>query len=254
MNLLLTRHQSVSLPIGPLNEVQCQTGSGLVNQLNIQLYTPVRANEITQFLCDSTLIKQHYGSVRLSWQARDTLTPINLLNQDFDVIMGREHSLKGLVPSFSQLYSPIIKFDGFSVYWFSRKAIEFSELEKLRIGLVEDPLSHTHYLLPLQDLKARSSNIDALDIHYYADNYSLYEAFDRREVDIISTIEMFRKGRNDGLHSVRITTDNSATLFVTSELSNAVRCELLTALEPVVEHLSTILNLSSVQTSLTGCN
>ena len=254
MNLLLTCHQSGPLAIGPLNEVQCQTGSALGDQLNIQLYTPVRANKITQFLCDSTLVKQHYGSVRLSWQARDTLTSINLLNQDYDVIMGREHSLKGLVPSFSQLYAPIIKFDGFSVYWFSHQAIEFSQLDKLRIGLVEDPLSHTHYLLPLQDLKARSSNIAALDIKYYADNYSLYEAFDRREVDMISTIELFRKGREDGLHSFRITTGNSATLFVKSDISDAVRCELSTALEPVIEHLSTILNLSSVKTSLPGCD
>lgn len=214
---------------------------------------PIEAHKITGSLCNSPVIQQHYGSVRLSWQPRETVTAVNILNQDFEVIMGREHSLKGLVPHFSLLYSPIISFDGFSVFWFSHQAIDFSTLTNQRIGLVEDNLSHTHYLLPLQDLKARSSNIDDLDIHYYADNYSLYEAFDNREVDMISTIAVFRNGREDGLHSVKITDRNSATLFVTNDLPDKVRCELADALSPLVEYLTRILNLISVETSQSGC-
>ena len=81
----------------------------------------------------------------------------------------------------------------------------------------------------------------------------MYEAFDNREVDMISTIAVFRNGREDGLHSVKITDRNSATLFVTNDLPDKVRCELADALSPIVEYLTRILNLISVETSQSGC-
>lgn len=253
IDLMLTRHAAYSVDIGPLNQLQCQTGSGLSKQLNIQVYTAVAAHQITQTLCQSALIQHHYGSVKLSWQARDTLSAVNLLNKDFEVIMGREHSLQGLVPNFAELYSPIIKFNGFSVYWFSYQQIDFNQLQNKTIGLVQDTLSHTHYLLPLQDLKTHHRNIDELDIRYYPDNYSLYKAFDSREVDMISTIELFRNGREDGLNSTRITNGNSATLFVSHTMSPSVRCEVIDALNPIVDYLTKVLNVRSVETTAAEC-
>ena len=253
LSLSLTQQHVSAVNIGPLNQLECETGSALSEQLSLQVYTPVAAHKITQTLCDSPLIQARYGSVMLSWQARETLSAVNLLNQDFDIVMGREHSLKGLLPSFSELYIPIIKFDGISVFWFSHRAIEFDRLTEHAIGLVEDTLSHTHYLLPLQDLKSRHINIDMLDIHYYPDSYSLYAAFDSGEVDMISTIESFRHGREEGLHSVRITDVNSATLFASHTLPGPIRCEVTSALTPMTEHLSVVLKLRSAVTNLSGC-
>lgn len=252
-DLMLTQHRVASLDIGPLNQQTCSTHSGLAKQLSIQVYAPVAIHSITNNLCNSRLIQQHYGSVTLSWQARETLTAINLLNQDFDVVMGREHSLNGLVPEFSRLYAPLVNFAGFSVYWFSHQPLDFTHLESYQIGLVEDTLSHTHYLLPLQDLKARHINIEDLNIRYFSDNYSLYKAFDNRQVDMISTIQQFRVGREDGLQSQLISDGNSATVFASRTLPEPVQCEVTKALKPMIKHLSAILKLTSVEVKLQGC-
>ena len=253
VNLYLTRHTASSISLGALNQVSCSTATTNKPQLHIRLYLAIKVQQISARLCASPIVAQHFSKVIVSWQPREAMSTVSLLNQDFDVLMGRAHSLKGLLPDFDKLYTPQINIDGFAVQWFSRLPIDFNELAHRRIGLVNDPLSHTHYLLPLQSLKAHGIPIDTLNITYFPDIYSLYNAFDEGKIDMLSTIDHFAKEHADARYTSIISNSNSTSFFFARHLTQPVTCEIATALKPLIEHVSALVGLRQVQAMPKNC-
>ncbi|NVK54827.1 MAG: hypothetical protein HWE26_04380 [Alteromonadaceae bacterium] len=253
VNLYLTRHVASSVVLGSLNQLNCATGSSNKSLLHIRLYMPAKVQQVSRRLCASPVIAEYYSSVTVSWLPRESMSTVSLLNQDFDVLMGRAHSLNGLLPDFDNLYAPLINIDGFSVSWFSRYPINFAELNARRIGLVNDSLSHTHYLLPLQSLKSHQIAIDTLNITYYSDIYSLYNAFEQGDIDMLSTIDQFANRHPDARYTSVISSNNSTSFFFARHLPHPVTCEIADALTPLIEYMSKLVGLNQAQTEPEGC-
>jgi len=197
--------------------------------------TSLFARDIAESLCASPIIARYYRSVQISWKPRTQLTAEALLNEQYDLIWSRENTLRGLVPEFTSYYDTLLRIRHYQVYWFSRgekPALTAEYLKGRRLGLLNDRLSHTHYLLPLESLKRAGVSIADQQLVYFDDAMSLFAAFQSGEIDLISGGLWLEQDLDMPLQRTLIS-DNAiaAGLFIRKQRAQEVDCEIIRAMQ-----------------------
>ncbi|MEC8860581.1 MAG: hypothetical protein VYE29_11345 [Pseudomonadota bacterium] len=243
LSIWSVRPDVAALTPGNYYQIHCQTGaaapspSGSVpsegQQLRLLLVTPYHADELAQRLCQSETVQQQFSQVEVSWKPRTELTTADLLNERYDVIWNREHFLTGLSPDFNSYYDTLLQFDHYAVYWLSMTSEPVLTAEYFngkRIGLLDDPSSHTHHLLPLRSLRQAQVNNETASLVYFRDAASLYEAFYKGQIDVISAGQSL-PAPAPVFKTLLDANATAATFFVRQQLADTrLRCELSAAL------------------------
>lgn len=230
------------------DRVSCNTGSSTANTLSIQLIIPIKISQLLTQLCHSERIQSYFSEVEISWRPRNLVTGADIMSTRYDVVMGRSHSFNGLLPNFSDYYARLFELSGYPVYWFAQNTYDLADpsvLSVLKIGLVDDPLSHTHYLIPLNYLTTHAGDSVSLNLTYYPDTYALYQSFIDNEVDIISSVEPFSEQLQRPVFKTLIRHADVGSLFINRNLPAQVQCELSKTLRIVTDHLKVTLHLES---------
>ncbi|WP_156412628.1 hypothetical protein [Pseudohongiella spirulinae] len=201
--------------------------------LSLLMVTPTRAIDVAESLCLSDAVSKHYGRVNVSWKPRTQLDASDLINERYDLIWNREHFLRGLQPDFATYYESLLHFDNYRVFWLSLKSAPVMSAEYFqnkRVGLLDDPSSHTHHVLPLTSLRLHQIPESVYSIIYFNDASALYHSFLNGDIDLISGgATMFPA---EQIYTAKLT-DNAtaATFFIRRALQNqSIRCELINAL------------------------
>ncbi|MCW8125719.1 hypothetical protein [Microbulbifer halophilus] len=234
-SLWLAKQEAPVPRLGDYHVYRCEAGATADGTFDILAVSSIYAREIADRLCRAPAMARHYGAVRISWKPRGQLGAEAILNEDYDLIWSREHTLRGLVPAFSDFYDTLLRYDHYRVYWFSRD--ERPELSReyfrgKKIGLLNDKLSHTLYLLPLESLKAAGVNLSGEELVYFDDAGSLYRAFSRGELDLVSGGLYLQKDLDIPLQRTLIADDaTAATLFVRKARAPGIDCEIAAAFD-----------------------
>lgn len=241
--LLLSRQAAPELALSDYHIYQCDTGgAGSGKTFDILTVSSIRARKIADTLCQDPAIARHYDGVRISWKPRGQLTAEEVLNEDYDLIWSRVTTMRGLVPKFSDYYDTLLRFDHYKVFWFSRNGRPELSREYFagkRIGLLSDKLSHTLYLLPLASLKEAGVNLAEAQLSYFDDAISLYDAFLRGEVDLVSGGLWLERDLDAPVQKALITEHATAfTLFVRKARDREVDCPVASAFISLAESLA----------------
>lgn len=229
--------QRIVVPaLGDYHVYRCDTGNAANSAVfSVLLVSSARAREIADRLCAAPEIRRHYGSVLVSWKPRGRLGAEEILSESYDLIWSRGHTMAGLVPEYGDFYQSLMRYDHYRVYWFSRGAAPELTAEYFhgkRIGLLNDKLSHTLYLLPLASLKEAGINFSAENLIYFDDAVSLYQAFARNELDLVSGGDYVQQDLDIPLSRTLISGDaHAATLFVRRHRPAGIDCALASAFE-----------------------
>lgn len=233
--------QRVTPPVlGDYHLYQCDTGGAAGSPVfKLQLVTSVRAREIAERLCAAPSVQRTYRGVQVSWKPRALLTAEEILSEEYDVIWSRSHSMAGLVPEYGDHYEPLLHYDHYRVYWYSRGGAPQPTADYFhgkRVGLLNDKLSHTLYLLPLASLKEAGVNFSEENLRYFDDAVSLYQAFARDELDLVSGGDYVRTDLDIPLSRTLISGDaNAATLFVRKTRAGATDCAVAEAFDGLAD-------------------
>lgn len=233
--LWLSRQEAVLPPLGDYHVYGCETGGSGNDSFTLLTVSSIFARDIADNLCRDPAMAQQYGSVRISWKPRQQLTAEEVLNEDYDLIWSREHSLRGLVPEFANYYESLLRYDQYKVYWFSRGGkpeLSQSYFHGKRIGLLKDRLSHTFHLLPLASLKQLGVDISQQPLIYFDDAISLYRAFAAGELDLVSGGLFLEQDLDIPLQRT-LMADNvvAATLFVRKARPRSIDCAIARAFD-----------------------
>jgi hypothetical protein len=245
-DLMLSHHTSAPLPLADVTNFVCKTSSNRSERLNVQLPMRVDLDALSQQFCNSPILAQYFGYIRLSWKPRENISAADMLSEDYEVIMGRKNSLQGVLPDFSQRFEPLSTLARFPVYWYSFEPIDnlnSEALSRMKIGIVDDKLSHTHYFLPLRYLSSHSDDVDSLNIQYFNDTYTMYDAFKNQRIDLMSTGSWFDEELTKPFYKHFIAHTDVGGWFVSSNLPDDAKCELFTLLGPMTHHLSQFLQV-----------
>ncbi|WOX04587.1 substrate-binding domain-containing protein [Microbulbifer pacificus] len=234
--------QRVAAPeLGDYHLYRCETraeagtGSADGDVFSTLLVSSSHAREIADRLCAAPAIRRHYGAVQVSWKPRGRLGAEEILSETYDLIWSRGHTMAGLVPEYGDYYEPLMRYDHYRVYWFSRGGAPELTAEYFhgkRIGLLNDKLSHTLYLLPLASLKEAGIEFSAENLVYFDDAVSLYQAFARDELDLVSGGDYVQQDLDIPLSRTLISSEaNAATLFVRRKRAVGIDCALAAAFD-----------------------
>lgn len=211
--------------------------------LTLLLLAPLGAKDIANTLCENPLIQQHYTQVQVHWMDRNHLQASHLLDERFDILWSRSHVLSGILPNYTDYYAEAATFDQYAVYWYSRQPIQSVNadwLNQQRIGLLNDGLSQTHYILPLQAMRAMGLSSRRQNVTLYDQAESLYSDFFSGKINVITAGDWLEAMQPTvRLHKALITEEAvAATIFV-----NRSRIELLNdqqALDQIVAAMRSI--------------
>ncbi|WP_288131210.1 hypothetical protein [Microbulbifer sp.] len=233
---LLARQHIELGTLGKYHVYQCQTG-GVTSApvFDLLAVSSHRARKVADHLCAASPMAEYYGAVRIDWQPRGQLSAKDILNETYDLIWSREHTMAGLVPEYASYYEPLLHYDHYQVYWFSRGApprLTPAYFHGKRIGLLNDRQSHTMYLLPLASLKEAGIDFSAEELVYFDDAPSLYGAFARGELDLVSGGLFLEQDLDIPLSRTLIAGNaTAATLFVRKDRPTEVDCAVASALD-----------------------
>ncbi|WP_102798196.1 hypothetical protein [Bowmanella denitrificans] len=244
VTLPFSAQQVSTLALGHYHRYQCQTSNPQAAQpaFRILTVTSMLAQDIADQLCASDVMAQHYRSIIISWKPRGQLNAAQILNEEYDLIWSREHNMQGLVPEFANYYDTLLQYDHYQVYWFSRgdaPVISQAGFADKKIGLLNDKLSHTHYLLPLTSIKEAGIEVSDNQLVYFDDGVSLFEAFSRQQVDLISG-GLWLLGEIDLPLQRTLISDHAiaATLFIRKLNNPQINCEAARAMNQFAAVLS----------------
>lgn len=228
-SFLLSLQSVQPLPLGDYHVYRCETGAGQSGRgFRILTVTSALARTIADGLCASSAMARQFSAVAITWGPRDQLSAEQILGEEYDLIWSREHRMHGLVPEFGDYYDTLLHYDHYRVYWFSRAEpprLDKSYLLSRKIGLLEDKLSHTHYLLPLASLKTLGIGPASENLVYFEDAARLYAAFSSGEIDLISGGLWLARELPAPLYHALISGDaTAATLFIRRVHGREVRC------------------------------
>lgn len=233
--LALSRQGSAAVALTNYHIYQCEIdGARADATFRFLTVSSAYAREMADSLCRSAAMARHYGKVRISWKPRQLLTAEQVLNEDYDLIWSRLHNMRGLVPDFANYYETLLRLDHYKVYWFSRSQkpeLTAQFFHGKKIGLLNDKLSHTHYLLPLASLKEAGIDFSGERLVYFDDAMNMYRAFARGDLDLISAGLWLEQDLDMPLYRTLIA-DNAtaATLFVRKRHDPEIDCAIATAL------------------------
>ena len=147
------------------------------------------AELLANALCSSSVMASYYSNVEIRWLDRDELSARDILEERYDLFWSRERRVKRLTPDLESYYQVVLKMPEYQVSWYSltsspRFTIDY--FANHRIGLLDDPESNSHFLLPLGQLKTLGLDLTRTKITYYPNYYQLTEAFQAGEVEVIS--------------------------------------------------------------------
>lgn len=243
VSLWITRQQVSPPTLSDYHTYQCgvagasREGDGPGSRFRILSVTSMYAREIADYLCASPVVAKHYAGIEISWKPRSYLTAEQVLNEEYDLIWSRAHNMRGLVPEFANYYDTLLRIGHYQVYWFSREQkpeITPQFLKGRRLGLLNDRLSHTHYLLPLESLKQSGVPIDEQELVYFDDALSLITAFREGSIDLISGGLWLEQDLDIPLQRTLISDSAvAAGLFLRKQRAAAVDCEIIAAFQQV---------------------
>ncbi|WP_406828253.1 hypothetical protein [Microbulbifer sp. ARAS458-1] len=241
VSLWLSQQEAAAPVLRDYHVYQCVTGAearapGQKREIfNLLTVSSIFAREIADNLCRSADMARHYHGVQISWKPRSQLRAEEVLNEDYDLIWSRTHSLSGLVPEYSTYYEPLLRYDQYKVYWFSRDQkprLERDYFQGKKIGLLNDKLSHTFHLLPLASLKEVGLDISQQQLFYFDDAISLYRAFRSGDLDLVSGGLFLEQDMDIPLQRT-LMADNvtAATLFVRRARPANIDCAIADAFD-----------------------
>ncbi|MCQ3828479.1 hypothetical protein HXX02_03400 [Microbulbifer elongatus] len=241
VSLWLSQQRAAAPVLRDYHVYQCATGSSAGEAhtsgsvFSLLTVSSIFAREIADNLCRSAAMARHYHRVQISWKPRSQLRAEEVLNEDYDLIWSRTHSLRGLVPEYATYYEPLLRYDQYKVYWFSRDQkprLERDYFAGKKIGLLNDRLSHTFHLLPLASLKQVGVDISQQQLFYFDDAISLYRAFRQGELDLVSGGLFLEQDMDIPLQRTLLA-DNvtAATLFVRRARPAGIDCAIADAFD-----------------------
>ncbi|GAB2696047.1 hypothetical protein [Aliiglaciecola aliphaticivorans] len=104
--------------------------------------------------------------------------------------------------------------------------------------MINDKVSHTHYLLPLTALGQANVHLEQVDLRYYDNAYKLYEGFKTGEIDLISSGAWFEQEVDGPIYKSLITADaNIGDVFVNRQISKPIQCEIFKGIQPYIHFI-----------------
>ncbi|MBU2870957.1 hypothetical protein [Colwellia sp. E2M01] len=201
-------------PVSPtLSEItfyQCDVENSLVSHKTLNVLLPIadHANNFAEMLCDNKLVSKYYSKVKVTWGGRSELTADELLKEQYQLLWARAESLQGMVLHLDDIYQEVLPSQAVNMFWLSNvdtAQLTPAFLANRVIGLVKDQKSFSSYLVPIASLKQQGFNLSNLSINYYDTYKSLYDAFKRKEVDLIPSGNWFSSFVDlDSYHKIAI--------------------------------------------------
>tara|TARA_R110000751_G_scaffold116604_2_gene216575 strand:+ start:367579 stop:368358 length:780 start_codon:yes stop_codon:yes gene_type:complete len=235
--LYFSKQNLASVELGDYYHYRCEIETRIAPDLprfRFLAVTSLYATTIAEFLCDSPIMAQFYSGVTISWKPRWLLSPNEVINENYDLIWSREKALSGLVPSFKQYYQLLMALDNYKVFWFSKGAspiLNQSYFENKRVGILSDRLSQTHHLLPIISLKDANIQLNSKQLIIFDDARSLYRAFAKGEIDLITGGDWLRRQIDAPLTSLLISDQvNAASLYIRKQHPIESECALIQAM------------------------
>jgi hypothetical protein len=227
----------VFVQIPPVKSYECEVFGADAQDPVFTIMTPIAQQSISfaDTLCLSQSMKNEYGRIRVEWVDRGTLSAKDIIEQRYDMFWNRENILKGLVPNFDYYYRVFSSSDYYRVYWYSNDEdfeVSAAYFYTHKVGLLNNQLSQSGFLLPIADLDMHGINFKKVDIHFFDSLEMLQQALAVGEVDTISGYAL--PGREPHKFKKRISIVNSmptGTWFIPKnlQLSQTMQCELFTA-------------------------
>ncbi|WP_221800742.1 transporter substrate-binding domain-containing protein [Oceanobacter mangrovi] len=159
-------------------------------RLSILLGSSLGADKMLEILCRSELLAQQFAGIDIIWRYKSFLSAQHIIEQQYDVMWGRDYALHGLVPDLEQYYGVLASTAPFKVYWLSKGrpvALTPEYLADKKIGVLAGGISQTFYLQPITSLQHAGLDAKTLAFREYNTLPALYQAFESGEVDIIPT-------------------------------------------------------------------
>lgn len=234
------------MTLGPLHVYRCQTAGGhATDTFHVLTVTNYGAHALADRLCASSVLARQFAAVEISWQPRGQLRGGDLVEARFDLLWNRERVLKGLLSNYQDYYSQVQPTPRYSVYWLSNKdkpRLSADYFAGKRLGLLRDQASQSGFQSPLGQLHAAGIDPKALDIRYFIDRDSQYQAFLSGKVDLISGVPG-TGGRTVPMGRRLLITDqaSSGAWFLHRRHPRELRCDVLqalTVLQPLYQHIN----------------
>ncbi len=192
VSVSLVRQPLAPISLGDYASEFCETQSAAQNDATFQVLslTSSYAQLFAQTLCDSPLVAQHFGSVKVTWRPRGFLTAQHIIEQDYHLIWNRDYLVHGLVPEFDDFYSAVAETVSYPVFWVGKKErpqLTQTYFANKRVGLLDDSYSQSFFQLPQQTLREAGIVLNDDQRRLYPSLQALYTAFNSGEVDIITS-------------------------------------------------------------------
>jgi len=253
--IALTWQKPPKNPISNLNYYQCKITNTLVSQKTLNILLPIadNAEDFAEYLCNTPHIGQTFSHINLNWQKRSDLTAEDLLKEKYQVLWARQESLKGMVLHFDDIYKMLLPSQKIPLFWLSHSeyfALTTEFLTDKVIGLIKDQKSYSSYLVPIDSLKKQGIDIAKLQINYYDSYKALYDAFNRREIDLVSGNNWFGSIIDiDRLTKIPIQhqLDSGGLYMAASVFTPEISCALISAFiaySPLLDHEAAKLSMS----------
>jgi hypothetical protein len=221
---------------GDYNSYACGDRNLAGRYFEILTLTPIGVEPLADHLCARLDRWPGMNGVRISWHPRVFLTSQAIVAETYDLFFNREHLVRGMVPKLDDYYVPLLETPNYELHWVTLgeppqpTAAYFADKV---VGLLDDPGSQTFFLQPSAWL--RESNIDLAEDQkrFYPDIPALFDAFARREVDLISSSLTFIEDQDLGPVRGLLITDelDAGTWFLNRRWKDLdANCELVAAL------------------------
>lgn len=238
--MVLNRQQAWQYSAPQLNVFQCVVPGGVAGKrLDVLTLMPTGAIPLAKTLCADKVVSNNYGAVRVEWRPRANITAKEILEGRYAFMWNRQRVLAGLVPEVHTHYQALSTTPDYSAFWITPRAnLDFSQatLNTLSIGLLDNQMSQSGYLLPVHYLDERGIDVSALDIRYYNNYLALEAAFANQEIDMIASFladpQRLSKLRQQPLYRYPIVENiPTGSWFIQQSLMQNVdlRCQLLQA-------------------------
>ncbi|WP_171034622.1 MULTISPECIES: hypothetical protein [unclassified Pseudoalteromonas] len=188
---LIVNDDELVFPILIETSTVCST-SATANDNELIVFTPSKniAAELSQKLCDDSVVAKQYGSVIGYWGYK-TSDSLEFVGKGIaDLILAKNNIMTAFKAESTYNYMPVVGFSDYTAFFISSKEkpiISKSYFLDKKIGLLDYPTSRSGHILPKQVFKDLAINIANLNITYASSHNELRDLLANGKVDIIAS-------------------------------------------------------------------
>jgi|GEM_PF-3910871 len=191
------------IPQQDYSRYQCLTGGDGRKTLEVLGVLELQFESLAPQLCADSTVAAHYSRVSILWRYADQLDLKSIYEKRYHLVLSTPELLHRTRLESGKDYAAIATYPDTASYLFALNQAPVATaayFRNKRLGLKDDPISRSGYLIPQALLQQLGLDQSQLEILYYKSHSELHGALLRGEVDVIASANaaQLKKGGSIG--------------------------------------------------------